>query len=528
MDSAVGVVELEAALEAAHRSGIPVGIDAEWRPSQPSSQPPVREENALPRDLERDAPLALLQLAVGGKPVFLVDMIAFGPPSSDSPALGPPAATSATAGSLALRRMLNRLLSAPHVPKLGFAPADDLRRLEQALPGVTAGAVAYYDLQGAATAALGRSRRRPVGLSVASASLLGVEVDKSQQRSDWTARPLTSLQLRYAALDAQVLLPLADTLGEGAWRAADLFGLADAVAAETTRPPGAASEPSAQGTVRARARPNEAQTQTLRSADGETDKALPPLSTRGLPLSGLSTLLEGYIGLPLGGRGRALRLCAGGTAADGQCETKREIASAGGSGITLWGDGASCLWINTANSRPSAGRYRNLFWRESRGDLAGSVCFSWFLGRGQRLSDRSTRALLATDAPCLLFCRRQPGRPYRFCGRLSAVALAHAESPERSDAGEAEQSDGDAERNSAGAPHHGARHGSTVGQQRGADERMVLRTWRTRSAIASHIIWRLDDADELLAPSSRVVEELFGANGIGMARPDKYCDSHQG
>ena len=51
------------------------------------------------------------------------------------------------------------------------------------------------------------------------------------------------------------------------------------------------------------------------------------------------------------------------------------------------------------------------------------MCFSWFLGRGQRLSDPSLRGLLAPETPCLLFCRRQSSRPYRFCGRLTALAL---------------------------------------------------------------------------------------------------------
>ncbi len=52
--------------------------------------------------------------------------------------------------------------------------------------------------------------RQPEGHSLAAASRreLGLRLDKSQQKSDWTRRPLTSAQLDYAALDAEVLLDL--------------------------------------------------------------------------------------------------------------------------------------------------------------------------------------------------------------------------------------------------------------------------------------------------------------------------------
>jgi ATP-dependent Lhr-like helicase len=43
---------------------------------------------------------------------------------------------------------------------------------------------------------------------------LGIELDKVQQTSDWTRRPLTRRQLAYAALDAEVLLAVADALDE--------------------------------------------------------------------------------------------------------------------------------------------------------------------------------------------------------------------------------------------------------------------------------------------------------------------------
>lgn len=44
---------------------------------------------------------------------------------------------------------------------------------------------------------------------------LGLELDKSQQTSDWTRRPLTARQVAYAALDAEVLLALYDRFNPG-------------------------------------------------------------------------------------------------------------------------------------------------------------------------------------------------------------------------------------------------------------------------------------------------------------------------
>ncbi|MGR5266536.1 ribonuclease D [Vibrio astriarenae] len=56
------------------------------------------------------------------------------------------------------------------------------------------------------------------GLSTGFASLvneyLGVELDKSESRADWTARPLTQKQLDYAAADVHYLWPLYETLAQ--------------------------------------------------------------------------------------------------------------------------------------------------------------------------------------------------------------------------------------------------------------------------------------------------------------------------
>ena len=40
-----------------------------------------------------------------------------------------------------------------------------------------------------------------------------MDLSTSEQTRDWTRRPLSPAQLAYAALDADVLLPLAEVLG---------------------------------------------------------------------------------------------------------------------------------------------------------------------------------------------------------------------------------------------------------------------------------------------------------------------------
>ncbi len=51
---------------------------------------------------------------------------------------------------------------------------------------------------------------------------LGLTLDKSEQTSNWAQRPLSAEQLRYAALDAEVLLVLNERIGAGAHRVVEL------------------------------------------------------------------------------------------------------------------------------------------------------------------------------------------------------------------------------------------------------------------------------------------------------------------
>jgi ribonuclease D len=66
------------------------------------------------------------------------------------------------------------------------------------------------------TLRLARKTLKLQSFSLASVSqhLLGVTMDKSQQRSDWRRRPLSRIQLDYAALDARIALRVFEELSE--------------------------------------------------------------------------------------------------------------------------------------------------------------------------------------------------------------------------------------------------------------------------------------------------------------------------
>ena len=51
-----------------------------------------------------------------------------------------------------------------------------------------------------------------IGLAALVERHLGVSLPKDEQRSDWSARPLTASQLSYAAADVPYLIPLAEKL----------------------------------------------------------------------------------------------------------------------------------------------------------------------------------------------------------------------------------------------------------------------------------------------------------------------------
>ena len=158
-----------------------VGIDAEWRPHAASGEWPV----------------AVLQVSSRHR-VFVIDMLAL---------FAAWVADHDDAVS-ALQLSVGALWAHPGVVKAGFGLTHDVQRCCESYPEWTAllGRLhpvvhldQFLDDSGASLSSLTKR-------------VLGAGLDKTQQASDWQARPLTDAQLVYAALDARVLVQLYDVL----------------------------------------------------------------------------------------------------------------------------------------------------------------------------------------------------------------------------------------------------------------------------------------------------------------------------
>ena len=155
-----------------------IGFDAEWD--------------------EETQGVALLQLA-SMKTVLLIDILAL---------------SSGVEGVKALRQTVGKLLANPDWIMIGFACHQDLSRLraspcvniqqelgqqEQHWMSTTSAILDVQPLVGTAEESL-----RKTGLSRACEHFLGKPLDKAEQCSLWSARPLSERQRSYASLDAWV------------------------------------------------------------------------------------------------------------------------------------------------------------------------------------------------------------------------------------------------------------------------------------------------------------------------------------
>eukprot|EP00977_Amphora_coffeiformis_P016767 scaffold5296_cov163-Amphora_coffeaeformis.AAC.22 len=134
--------------------------------------------------------VALLQIATT-KNVMLIDV---------------PALSMSTEGTEALKKTVGKLFACPAATVAGFACRQDMARLRSSpcvskehWIGRSEGIVDVQTMAGKAVPTLRRT-----GLSRACEHFLGKPLDKSEQCSLWTARPLTKEQRVYAALDALV------------------------------------------------------------------------------------------------------------------------------------------------------------------------------------------------------------------------------------------------------------------------------------------------------------------------------------
>lgn len=164
------------------REGYPpvVGLDGEWKPGSRT-------------------PVSILQVATRTD-AFVVDLFAVAPAAS-------PACD-------AFDAFLAELLSSETVYKLGFSFGYDLSRMRASYPHLPSlrelHPRALVDVKQLAHVASANRMNLRVGLATLTRLVLGANLSKEQQCSDWSRRPLSAPQLAYAAADAYYLCLIFD------------------------------------------------------------------------------------------------------------------------------------------------------------------------------------------------------------------------------------------------------------------------------------------------------------------------------
>jgi len=192
-DSGIGAFEQD---DVSTRTASPVGlvgIDCEWRP------------NFLLNDRYDPQPVLLLQVSLHSmKQVFLFDL-----QTLLRPLLAPSEPTNDL--ETAVSEALGDLWSSGQLIKVGFQVMHDLRRLAASYPHVPAFQTVHAVLEAKRVGKKIMHMTKQRNSRVASSSLsrlvercIGKTLNKDQQCSDWSVRPLSPKQVEYAALDAAV------------------------------------------------------------------------------------------------------------------------------------------------------------------------------------------------------------------------------------------------------------------------------------------------------------------------------------
>jgi hypothetical protein len=180
-----------------------VGIDCEWRPSF------YAESSTIPQ------PVLLLQVCIHPlKQIYLFDMQAL---------LRPLLLPSEEMNDLeaAVSEVLGELFSSKRLIKTGFQVMQDFRRMAASYPHIPSFEMIHGILE---ASTLGKkvmhmSKQKNARAAVSSLSrfterFLGLTLNKEEQISDWSIRPLTAEQMEYAALDAAVTPAIVEKLME--------------------------------------------------------------------------------------------------------------------------------------------------------------------------------------------------------------------------------------------------------------------------------------------------------------------------
>jgi len=168
------------------------GIDCEWEPSRTSVQNPV----------------ATLQLGTSNH-AFVVDLQTLcqnGVTDKN---------TELTATENVLSETLTKLFANGSVIKVGFGISQDLAKLPASFPHLLCFQEVHsvLDLQSLSRYSFPTtSKQNMSSLRKMVAMLLKKALDKAQQCSGWSCRPLSNAQLQYAALDAAVLPALLEKM----------------------------------------------------------------------------------------------------------------------------------------------------------------------------------------------------------------------------------------------------------------------------------------------------------------------------
>lgn len=168
-----------------------IGLDCEWKPNFYLNNPQDKQ------------PVLVLQISIQDR-VYVVDM-----QSLARPCLSPDA--SPTAEEITLNGVLEKIFSSKKLFKVGFQLLQDLQKLAASYSHMKAFQLVFGVVEASTLATKVVRSRRHKNSKLITSSLnrlteyfVDRSVNKEQQVSDWSQRPMTSEQIEYAALDAIV------------------------------------------------------------------------------------------------------------------------------------------------------------------------------------------------------------------------------------------------------------------------------------------------------------------------------------
>lgn len=182
-----------------------IGLDCEWLPSFYTSS---RNE---------PQPVLLLQISLHPlKKVYLLDLQALLRPLQ-------PTSTPMNPLEEAVAQVLGDMLTSQRLIKTGFQVVHDLRQLAASYPHIAALQTVHSVLESSVLAkrVMHMNKQRHARMATSSLSrlcetFLGKALQKDEQCSNWSARPLTIEQIEYASLDAAVTPVITELLMKAA------------------------------------------------------------------------------------------------------------------------------------------------------------------------------------------------------------------------------------------------------------------------------------------------------------------------